>query len=93
LPAPANRRILEYAAAHGFTLISTGSDFELLVRQIPAANIFILHACDYPTDVAAKVPRPQRNPQHRVAQFQGSLGSSSINSCAPGRAHNIAGGN
>jgi len=29
-----DRRILEYAAAHGFILVSTDSDFEPLARQI-----------------------------------------------------------
>jgi len=52
-----DRRILEHAAAHGFVLISTDSDFERLLGQIPGANVVILRSCDYPTDVAAGVIR------------------------------------
>jgi predicted nuclease of predicted toxin-antitoxin system len=55
--APANRRILEYAAAHGFILVSTDSDFERLLRQIPGAKVVILRSCDYPTEIAAEVLR------------------------------------
>ena len=43
-----DRRILEYAAAHSFILVSTDSDFESLV---------ILRSCDYPTEIAAEVLR------------------------------------
>jgi predicted nuclease of predicted toxin-antitoxin system len=52
-----DRRILEYAAAHDFVLVSTDSDFELLLKQFPAAKIVILRSCDYPTDIAAAVLR------------------------------------
>ncbi len=52
-----DRRILDYALANGFVLISTDSDFEGLHRQIPKANVVILRSCDYPTDVAADVLR------------------------------------
>jgi predicted nuclease of predicted toxin-antitoxin system len=50
-----DRRILEYAAAHDFILVSTDSDFERLVRQFPGVKAVILRSCDYPTDVAASL--------------------------------------
>jgi predicted nuclease of predicted toxin-antitoxin system len=52
-----DRRILEYAVVRGLILISTDSDLEGLVRQIPGAKVVILRACDYPTEVAARVLR------------------------------------
>jgi predicted nuclease of predicted toxin-antitoxin system len=52
-----DRRILEYAAAHGFMLVSTDGDFERLLKQIPAAKVVLLRSCDYPTDVAVEVLR------------------------------------
>jgi len=52
-----DRRILEYAVAHGFILVSTDSDFERLVRQMPGARVVVLRSCDYPTGVAADVLR------------------------------------
>ena len=52
-----DRRILDYAAAHDFILVSTDSDFECLLRQVPGAKVVILRSCDYPTDVAAEVIR------------------------------------
>ena len=52
-----DRKILDYAAAHDFILVSTDSDFELLSRQIPGARVVILRSCDYPTGVAAEVLR------------------------------------
>lgn len=50
-----DRSILEYAAAHGFVLVSTDSDFERLLKQFPGAKVVILRSCDYPTEVAADV--------------------------------------
>ncbi len=50
-----DRRILEYASAHDFILVSTDRDFEGL--QIPGAKVVILRSCDYPTEVAAEVLR------------------------------------
>jgi len=52
-----DRRILGYAAAHGFILVSTDSDFERLLQQLPGAKVVILRSCDYPTDIAADVLR------------------------------------
>ena len=52
-----DRRILDYATAHGFILVSTDSDFESLLSQLPGAKVVILRSCDYPTDIAAKVLR------------------------------------
>jgi len=49
-----DRRILEYAATHGFVLVSTDSDFEGLLKQLPEARVVILRSCDYPTHVAAR---------------------------------------
>jgi predicted nuclease of predicted toxin-antitoxin system len=69
LPVPANRRIMDYAVAHDFILVSTDSDFEGLARQVPGARVVILRSCDYPTDVAADVLR--RN-AIRIAELPGS---------------------
>jgi predicted nuclease of predicted toxin-antitoxin system len=52
-----DRRILEYASAHDFILVSTDRDFEGLLSPIPGAKVVILRSCDYPTDVAAEVLR------------------------------------
>ena len=52
-----DRRILDYAAAQNFILVSTDSDFERLLRQVTGARVVILRSCDYPTDVAAWVLR------------------------------------
>ena len=64
-----DRTILDYAVAHDFILVSTDSDFERLLRQVPGARIGILRSCDYPTDVAAEVLR--RN-AIRIAELPGS---------------------
>jgi predicted nuclease of predicted toxin-antitoxin system len=64
-----DRRILEYAVAHDFVLVSTDKDFELLARQMSGAKVFVLRSCDYPTDVAAEVLR--RN-AIRIAELPGS---------------------
>jgi predicted nuclease of predicted toxin-antitoxin system len=61
-----DRRILEYAAAHDFVLVSTDRDFEHLLRQFPGAKVVILRSCDYPTEIAADVLR--RN-AIRIAEF------------------------
>jgi predicted nuclease of predicted toxin-antitoxin system len=52
-----DRKILEYAATHGFILVSTDSDFECLLQQFPSAKVVILRSCDYPTEIAADVLR------------------------------------
>jgi predicted nuclease of predicted toxin-antitoxin system len=52
-----DRKILEYAAAKGFVLVSTDRDFENIMSQVPGSNIVILRSCNYPTDVAAEVLR------------------------------------
>ena len=57
LARAADRRILDYAAAHDFILVSTDSDFQRLLRQVPRAKVVILRSCNYPTDVAAEVLR------------------------------------
>jgi predicted nuclease of predicted toxin-antitoxin system len=57
LACAGDRRILDYAAAHDFILVSTDSDFERLLSQIPGAKVVILRSCDYPTGVAAEVLR------------------------------------
>ncbi|HLX41855.1 MAG TPA: DUF5615 family PIN-like protein [Bryobacteraceae bacterium] len=66
-----DRRILEYAAAHDFVLVSTDGDFERLVRHIPGARVVILGSCDYPTEIAAEVLR--RN-AIRIGELAGSQG-------------------
>ena len=62
-------RILEYASAGGFVLITTDSDFERLLSRFSGANVVILSSCSYPTEVAADVLR--RN-AIRIAQLPGS---------------------
>ncbi len=52
-----DRKILDYAAAHGFILVSTDSDFERLLQQFSGAKVVILRSCDYPTEIAADVLR------------------------------------
>jgi predicted nuclease of predicted toxin-antitoxin system len=64
-----DRRILEYAAARDFVLVSTDGDFERLLMQVPGACVVILRSCDYPTGVAAEVLR--RN-AIRIAELPGS---------------------
>src|SRR6266852_1994909 len=62
-------RILEYACAADFILVSTDGDFEGLLSRFPGANVVILRSCNYPTEVAAEVLR--RN-AIRIAQLPGS---------------------
>jgi predicted nuclease of predicted toxin-antitoxin system len=50
-------RILEYASARNFILVSTDSDFEGLLIRLPGASVVILGSCSYPTEVAAEVLR------------------------------------
>lgn len=50
-------KILEYAAAGNFILISTDSDFEGLLDLVSGANLVILRSCNYPTETAADVLR------------------------------------
>lgn len=69
LASAGDRTILECAAAHGFILVTTDSDFQGLLGQIHGANVVILRSCDYPTDVAAAVLR--RN-AIRIAALPGS---------------------
>jgi predicted nuclease of predicted toxin-antitoxin system len=52
-----DRKILEYAVTRDFILVSTDSDFECLLKQVPGSKIVILRSCDYPTGVAAEVLR------------------------------------
>ncbi len=75
LAGAGDRKILEYAAAHNFVLVSTDSDFESLVGKIPGAKVVILRACDYPTAVAAEVLR--RN-AIRIAQLDSSESGSVV---------------
>jgi predicted nuclease of predicted toxin-antitoxin system len=64
-----DRTILDFAVAHDFILVSTDSDFERLLKQVPRARVVILRSCDYPTHVAAEVLR--RN-AIRIAELSGS---------------------
>jgi predicted nuclease of predicted toxin-antitoxin system len=50
-------KILEYAEALGYVLVSTDSDFKTLLHRFPKAMIVILRACNYPTAIAAGVLR------------------------------------
>ena len=62
-------KILEYATAGEFILVSTDSDFEGLSSRVPDSNVVILRSCSYPTEVAAEVLR--RN-AIRIAAVVGS---------------------
>ena len=44
-------RILEYACAGGFVLITTDSDFERVVSRFSGANVVILRSYNYPAEV------------------------------------------
>lgn len=57
LACAGDRKILNFAASNDFILVSTDSDFEELVSQVPGAKVVILRSCDYPTDVAEEVLR------------------------------------
>ena len=57
LAGAGGRRILDYAAAHDFIMVSTDSDFAGLVGRVSGARVVILRACNYPTEVAARVLR------------------------------------
>jgi len=71
-----DRKILDYAATHDFILVSTDSDFEGMLSQIPGAKVVILRSCDYPTEVAAQVLR--RNCRRSITRaFRPNLPSSS----------------
>jgi predicted nuclease of predicted toxin-antitoxin system len=50
-------RILEYASAGDFILVSTDGDFERLLTRIPDVSVVILRSCNYPTATAADVLR------------------------------------
>ena len=52
-----DRRILEYAAAHDFVLVSTDNDFERLLKRFPSVKVVILRACNYPTEISGDVLR------------------------------------
>lgn len=71
LACAGDRKILEYAAAHHFVLVSTDADFEHLLTQYPSAKVVILRSCDYPTQIAAGVLR--RN-AIRMAELHTSQG-------------------
>jgi len=49
-----DRAILAYAIAGEFVLVTTDSDFAVLVTEFPAARVVVLRACNYPTSVAAR---------------------------------------
>jgi predicted nuclease of predicted toxin-antitoxin system len=50
-------KILEYACAGGFILVSTDGDFERLMNRFEDPNVVVLRSCNYPTAVAAEVLR------------------------------------
>jgi predicted nuclease of predicted toxin-antitoxin system len=62
-------RILEYACAGGFVLVTTDSDFERLLSRFSGANVVILSPCNYPTEVARDV---LRRDAIRIARLPGS---------------------
>jgi predicted nuclease of predicted toxin-antitoxin system len=62
-------RILEYAIAGDFVLVTTDGDFESLAMKNDREHVVILRACNYPTSVAQGVLR--RN-AIRIADHDGS---------------------
>ena len=68
-----DRRILEYAAAHDFVLVSTDGDFERLLKQFPGAKVVILRSCNYPTEIAADVLRRNAIRIGELPTLQGQL--------------------
>ena len=50
-------RILGYASAGDFIMVSMESDFEGLLSRVSRAKAVILRSCNYPTEVAAEVLR------------------------------------
>ena len=57
LAGAGDRRILEYAGAGGYVLVTTDSDFEGLMDSVPSALVTILRSCNYPTVVAGDILR------------------------------------
>ena len=57
LAGAGDMKILEFAAAHDFILVTTDSDFERLLPLIPSGRVVVLRSCDYPTTVSAEVIR------------------------------------
>jgi predicted nuclease of predicted toxin-antitoxin system len=57
LAGAGDSRILDYACAGGFILVSTDSDFKGLLHSKLSANVVILRSCNYPTSIAAEVLR------------------------------------
>jgi predicted nuclease of predicted toxin-antitoxin system len=57
LSGSGDMRILKYACTGQFVLVSTDRDFERLAAEIEDANVVILYACNYPTEIAAEVLR------------------------------------
>lgn len=66
LAGSGDAKILEYACACGFILVSTDGDFQRLLSRFSGAKVVILRACNYPTEIAAEVIR--RN-AIRIAQL------------------------
>ena len=48
--------ILDYAASHDFILVSTDSDFERLLIQVPDAKVVILRSGDPAASTSAPLP-------------------------------------
>ena len=51
-------KILEYAAAGNFILVSTDRDFAVLLNRVAEARVVILGSCNYPTGVFGVSARP-----------------------------------
>jgi predicted nuclease of predicted toxin-antitoxin system len=52
-----DQQILKHAGENGFILVSTDSDFELLLNHVKSVRVVLLRSCNYPTEVAAEVLR------------------------------------
>jgi predicted nuclease of predicted toxin-antitoxin system len=66
-------KILQYAAAGDFALVSTDADFEQLISRVPRARVVLLRGCDYPTAVASEVLRRNAIRIGELASSSGQL--------------------
>lgn len=57
LAGAGDRKILGYAAAWGFVLVTTDGDFQGLLGRGGEGRVVLLRSCNYPTDTAAEVLR------------------------------------
>jgi predicted nuclease of predicted toxin-antitoxin system len=68
-----DRRILEYASARSFVMVSTDSDFEGLLGRVSGANVVILRSCKLSNTGSSRGASAQCHPYRSTAQFPQSL--------------------